>query len=214
MAVIDAGRESPNLARRHGRGLASMAIDTVVASLLRLPIFAGLKPLQVTEVARRGVHSDFRRGQLITRAGASGDAAYLVLSGDADFMSERGAHPEPIAPGSLLGELAMLVDHVYGVTAMARGPVHCLKLTRAAMHEQMQEDPDVAKRLARVMRERLTRVAHELREINQLLEECEDPAGYPGARAPLKVPDMRGWTANEKRPTPGEELGARSASCA
>lgn len=169
-----------------------MAIDTVVASLLRIPIFAGLKPLQVTEVARRGVHSEFRRGQLITRAGAAGDAAYLVLSGDAECLSERGSRPEPIAPGSLLGELAMFVDHVYGVTAIAGGPVHCLKLTRAAMHEQMREDPDVANRLARVIRERLTRIAHELREINRLLEECETPGGYLGARAPLKVADMRG----------------------
>src|SRR5262245_35133501 len=170
-----------------------MAIDTVVASLLRIPIFAGLKPLQVTEVARRAVHCEFRGGQRITRAGAPGDAAYLILSGDAECLPERGPRSEPIEPGSLLGELAMFVDHVYGVTTVARGPVHCLKLTRAAMHEQMREDPDVAMRLARVIRERLTRVAHELREIDRLLEECEIPAEYLGARPPLQVQDMRGW---------------------
>jgi hypothetical protein len=30
-----------------------MAIDRVVAPLLRVPLFAGLKPLQITEIARQ-----------------------------------------------------------------------------------------------------------------------------------------------------------------
>jgi CRP-like cAMP-binding protein len=172
-----------------------MAIDYVAASLLRLPIFAGLKPLQVTEVARRGVHCQFRRGEAVVRAGATGEAAYLLLSGDAEARPAPGSRQpsEPITPGSLVGELAMFVDHVYSVSVVAAGPLHCLKLTRAAMLEQMRDDPDVAKRLARVIRERLTEVAQELREIDRLLEECEAPAAYLGARRPLRVPDMRAW---------------------
>jgi CRP-like cAMP-binding protein len=175
-----------------------MAIDYVAASLLRLPIFADLKPLQITEVARRAVHCEFHRGDIITRAGASADGAYLILSGEAECRPPPGSRrgPEPITPGSLLAELAMFVDHVYGVTAVASShQVHCLKLARAEMHAQMQEDPDVAERLARVVRERLTRVADELREIDRLLlEACEAPADLVGARPPpLKVADMRGW---------------------
>jgi CRP/FNR family cyclic AMP-dependent transcriptional regulator len=175
-----------------------MAIDYVSAALLRLPIFAGLKPLQITEIARRAVHCEFRSGEVITRVGVAADAAYLVLSGEADGRPGPGSRSgtEPIAPGSLLAELAMFVDHLYGVTAVARSPVQCLKLTRAAMHAQMREDPDVARRLARVIRERLTRIAHELQEIDELLRDCETPAAAQVAmRRPLRVPDMRGRAA-------------------
>lgn len=171
-----------------------MAIDHVVASLLRIPIFAGLTPLQITEVARQGEHCGFRRGEFITRAGTAGDAAYLILSGDAARRPEREsrARPELIEPGSLVGELAMLVEHVYGATVVAGGRVCCLKLTRAALHAQMREDPDVAERLARAVRDRLRRISHELHCINQLLMEC-DPAARAGPLPPLMVPDLRGW---------------------
>ena len=50
------------------------------------------------------------------------------------------ATPELIAPGSLIGEMAMLVEHDYGSTVVARDRVLCLKLMRAELYAQMQED--------------------------------------------------------------------------
>ncbi len=148
-----------------------MAIDQVVASLLRISLFAGLKPLQVTEIARRAGRCAFRRGEAIIRAGEPGDAAYLILSGDAACRAGSGprASVEPVKPGSLLGELAMFVDHVYGATVVAEDWVDCLRLERATLHAQMRANPDLARRLAQVMRQRLTLVAAELQAIDQLL---------------------------------------------
>ena len=158
-----------------------MAIDHIVASLSRLPIFAELRPLQIGRIARRAEHCWFRRGDVITRAGAPGEAAYLILSGDARHWPRTGSPtpPEPIAPGSLVGELAMFVEHIYGATVVADGPVNCLKLARAMLHEQMRADPDIAERLARVIRERLTLTATELRRIDRLLTE-KSPLGALG----------------------------------
>jgi len=151
-----------------------MAIDNVVASLLRVPLFAALKPLQITEIARQAERCSFRRGDVITTAGTPGDGAYLILSGDTETRPgpSSGRPAEPIEPGALVGELAMLVDHVYRATVVADGRVQCLKLTRAMMHGQMLADPDLAKRLARVIGERLTLIAAELQSIQQLLDWC------------------------------------------
>jgi CRP-like cAMP-binding protein len=134
-----------------------MAIDSVAASLLRIPIFAGLKPLQITEIARQAVHCVFRRGDIVIKAGMPGDAAYLVLSGEAERRPAPGsrAAPQPIEPGSLVGELAMLVEHVYGTTVVAAADVHCLKIGRTELHLQMLADPDLAARFARAVKERL-----------------------------------------------------------
>jgi CRP/FNR family cyclic AMP-dependent transcriptional regulator len=148
-----------------------MAIDQVLASLLRVPVFSGLKPLQITEIGRRAQRCAFGRGETLIEAGSPGDAAYLVLSGEAGLKtgSSRWAPLEPVEPGSLLGELAMFVDHVYSATVVAQGWVDCLKLERSALHAQMREDPDLADRLAQVVHNRLTRVATELNEIDVLL---------------------------------------------
>jgi CRP/FNR family transcriptional regulator, cyclic AMP receptor protein len=148
-----------------------MAIDQVLASLLRVPVFSGLAPPQVTEVGRRAQRCAFGRGEIIIEAGEHGDAAYLVLSGDAALKAGAGrwAAVEPVKPGSLLGELAMFVDHAYSATVVAQGWVDCLKLERSALHAQMSEDPDLADRLAQVIRDRLTRVATELQAVDELL---------------------------------------------
>src|SRR5262245_15454538 len=148
-----------------------MAIDQVLASLLRIPVFSGLRPLQITEIGRRAQRRAFGRGETIIEAGELGDAAYLVLSGDAGIKtgSSRWAPLERVEPGSLLGELAMFVDHVYKATVVAQGWVDCLKLERSALLAQMGEDPDLADRLALVIRDRLTQVATQLQEIDGLL---------------------------------------------
>jgi CRP/FNR family transcriptional regulator, cyclic AMP receptor protein len=148
-----------------------MAIDQVVAPLLRVPLFSDLKPLQITEIARHAERIKFRRGAVIIEAGTLGDGAFLIVSGDAERRPDPGslAPPEPIEPGSLVGELAMLVDHVYGSTVVAVGRVHCLKITRAALHDQMREDPPLAQHVASRISSRLTQVAAELRRIDQML---------------------------------------------
>jgi CRP-like cAMP-binding protein len=157
--------------------LLAIAIDKVVAPLLRVPLFCGLKPLQVTEIARQAERIAFRRGSTITHAGTPGDGAYLIVSGDAvRIPALRSDAPEPIEPGSLIGELAMLIDHVYGATVVAEGRVHCIKILRSALYEQMQADPALADHISSALVARLTHVALEMRKIDRLLAAPVDPA--------------------------------------
>jgi CRP-like cAMP-binding protein len=166
-----------------------MAIDEVVASLFRIPLFAGLKPMQIAEIGRRAQRCAFGDGEAIIRTGAAGDGAYLILSGDAGRKTSTRGRPEPVPPGSLLGELAMLIEHVYGTTVVAEGWVDCLKLERATLRDQMREDPDIAKRIAQVIRSRLTLVAAELQKIDQLLAGSIDRCTQvPRLLPPPRVP--------------------------
>jgi CRP-like cAMP-binding protein len=149
-----------------------MAIDqVVVASLLRVPVFSELKPLQIAEIGRGAQRCTFGRGEVIVRAGTPGNTAFLILSGEAGCRMgpEPDAALEPIEPGSLIGELAMFVEHVYGATVVANGWVECLQLDRRTLYRQMRADPDMASRFADTIRGRLTQVATELRLIEQLL---------------------------------------------
>ena len=161
-----------------------MAIDKLVAPLLRVPLFMGLRPLQLTEIARQAERISFRRGSTIVQAGAPGDGAYLIVSGEAVRMPSGGAPipAQPIEPGSLVGELAMLTEHAYGATVVADGRVHALKIARAAMHAQMRDDPALADHFTRMLSDRLAQVAAEMRAIDQMLAKA---TGEPTPDMPL-----------------------------
>jgi CRP/FNR family transcriptional regulator, cyclic AMP receptor protein len=148
-----------------------MAIDLVLESLHRVPLFAGLTPEQISEIGRGAQRRAFRKGEVIAEAGALGDGAYLILAGDVVCRTgPDGRGPtEPVEPGSLVGELAMLVEYGYGTTVIAQGWVDCLKLERATLLEQMRADPDIADRVADAIRGRITLVAAELQIIDGLL---------------------------------------------
>lgn len=157
-----------------------MAIDRLVAPLLRVPIFAGLNALQITEIARQTERLKYRQGDFITHAGAAGDGAYLIVSGPAERLRAGFATAsEPIEPGSLVGEMAMLVEHAYRATVVARDRVLCLKITRAALQAQMLDDASLARHFERHLRERLTRVAQDLRQIDGILAACGSGAAQP-----------------------------------
>ena len=170
-----------------------MSTKMLVAPFRRLAIFAGLRPLQITEIARRAERVRFQPGSTLTAAGTSGDCAYLIASGAAVSLPDQG-RPEdgrPIAPGSLVGEMAMLVEHEYRETVVARERVLCLRITREALHEQMLEDPALARHFERHLRSRLARVVEDLREIDDMLvaaggvtpssDACEPKAAAAGS---------------------------------
>ncbi len=152
--------------------LGEMARQSVLAPLLRVPLFAGLKPLQITEIARQAERLTFRAGAVITQVGRPADGAYLIVAGSAERRAPTGSLflPDRIEPGSLICELAMFVEFVPRSTTVAGERVHCLKITRTALHDQMRSDPSLARHFEDMFIERLRQAATQLRDVDRLLE--------------------------------------------
>ncbi len=159
-------------------GCFAMSVDPLVAPLLRVDLFQGLKALQITEIARRAERMVFRVGDTITRLGDDADAAFLIVAGSAEWMAtDETRAAEPIEICSLIGEMAMLIEHQYGATVVARGPVRCLKLGRTMMHELMLADAGLAEHLTAKIVQRLNQTAATLREIDEDLSiETNEPS--------------------------------------
>ena len=89
-----------------------MAIDALVLPLLKVPLFQGLKPLQLTEIARRADRIVYKPGDVIVTAQAESDAAVLVISGEAVRTVGPGlaGDSEDIPPGALISEMTMLIE--------------------------------------------------------------------------------------------------------
>src|SRR5262245_29536332 len=134
---------SPGIGRA-GRGRSRrdrlMSMDALSAHLVRLELFHGLKPLQITEVVRRAEKVVYKPGQTLIAYGDQGDAAIIIVAGEAVRTKAPMAppdHEEPIEPGSILGEMAMLIETEYSSTVVARSPVRALRIPRTAMLEIM-----------------------------------------------------------------------------
>ena len=147
-----------------------MISKTLIAPFLRVALFQGLKPLQLTEMARNGERVMIREGQVILREGEEGDAAFLIVGG-AGIQSEPAGSQQPVFhEGTLLGEMAMLIDgHHHQSTIVAPGNLRAFKLTRAALHRQMEADPELAAHFVAKISGRLALVARELRRIDLTL---------------------------------------------
>jgi CRP-like cAMP-binding protein len=148
-----------------------MAHDALVDPLQRVALFQGLKPLQIAEIARQAERMVFRPGDKIIEEGGEGDAAFLIVDGEAVRTSgpEIQGAAGRVLPGSLIAEMAMLIDTEHTSTIVAEGPVRALKITRASLHGQMIADPSLAEHFVTKILGRLLALAKELREIDRAL---------------------------------------------
>jgi CRP-like cAMP-binding protein len=144
-----------------------MAIDALIAPLLRVRLFHGLSTQQIGAIARRAERIMYRDGAVISEEGDAADAAVLIVSGPTERVA--AGEREAVEPGSLIGEMAMLTEHTYGSTVIARGPVKAMRLPRAAMHALMLDDQSLADHMVEHMSQRLSTVLHDLQAIDQAL---------------------------------------------
>jgi CRP-like cAMP-binding protein len=154
-----------------------MSISVLARQLMSQEIFRGLSPLQLTEIVRQAERIVYSPGDTIVEAGTAGDAAVLIVSGDAvrflDGEPATGLNAQGVGAGSLLSELAMLVEHEHGATVVAHTTVRALRITRAGLKAQMLDDPDLASHFVDRITERLNRVADELRRIDHAFTSTE-----------------------------------------
>jgi CRP/FNR family transcriptional regulator, cyclic AMP receptor protein len=148
-----------------------MAASKIVEALQQVGIFRDLEAPQLARLARHTERIKFAPGEFITRAGETGDGAFLLVSGTAQRLPDAAMETaDGVEPGSLIGQLAMLIEHAYGSTVVARERVYCLKITRAGLHAQMAADPSLALHFEHHVTQHLGAVARELREIDNLLQ--------------------------------------------
>ena len=154
-----------------------MSIDQLATHLLRLEVFQDLSPTQLNEVARRAERIVYKPGQLIIADGEPGDAAVLVIGGEAmRIIGQPGGNiteREPVEPGSLLGEMTMLIETEYSSTVVATTPVRALRIRRDGMLEMMLADRSLAEHFVQKIARRLKRISTELHRIESTLDGLE-----------------------------------------
>ncbi len=153
-----------------------MALDTITGCLNDLDVFRGLTPAQLERLAREADRIIRRDGQTLIEAGAMGDGALVIVAGHALTLADpdRGFEATTVRPGSMLGEAAMLTERHYNLTVVADGDVRAIKIARATLAANMRDDPALAAHFQARIAARLSRVALELRVIDERLAAAAD----------------------------------------
>lgn len=163
-----------------------MAKDALIRALRQVAMFDGLKPLQITEIARRADRIVYKPGAHIIRANEPADAAVILVSGHAERLTGPGLErkAQPLPPGTILVEMAMLIDTVPASTVVAVSEVRALRLTREEMHRLIAEDPAMSEHFIAKASGRLRTIADEMRRIEADLSRVLDPDLGPPSGMP------------------------------
>jgi CRP/FNR family cyclic AMP-dependent transcriptional regulator len=153
-------------------------LDQKIELLQQVPLFAGLPAGLLEAIADVGEKRYFEANETIIKEGEKGEAAFLILSGKACCL--RSANGETFAedlwPGTLIGELGMLVETVHAVTVTASERLRALAIGREAFRAVMEANPVVAKHISDQLLIRLHGLAAQLREVDNRLAQLEQAA--------------------------------------
>ena len=153
-------------------------LDSKIELLQLVPLFAGMSAEELEAIASAGEKRYFEAGENLITQGEKGDTAFFIMTGRASCTrSEKGqVLSDDLWPGTLAGELAMLVETVHAVTVTANERLRALALPRAAFRGVMEARPRIAKNIAEKLLVRLHGLAAELRVVDSRLAEIEKAA--------------------------------------
>lgn len=162
-------------------------LESKIELLEQVPLLQGLSASQLGAVAAIGTKKYFEAGEAIISEGETGEAAYLIMTGKASYqrIEKDQSFEQDLWPGTLVGELAMIVETVHALTVTAKERVRALAFDRETFRKVMEADPAIAKHISDKLLLRLHSLAADLRKVDAILERIEkvEPEGEAEAVA-------------------------------
>ena len=147
-------------------------LNAEVDLLRRVPLFAGIEPARLKLLAYTSDVVTYRENQVLFKRGDVGDAAYVIIKGDAEVIVPSNGGDIPIAilhDGDFVGEIAILCDTPRTATVRAKSELKALRIRKEPFFELLHQFPEMAVEMTRLLAERLTRTTAELVEAKRQL---------------------------------------------
>jgi CRP/FNR family transcriptional regulator, cyclic AMP receptor protein len=152
-----------------------MLLKDEVDLLRKVPLFAHLDPAKLKLLAFTSTRMAFQGGQVLFRQGDPGDAAYLIMSGEADVVAETPSGEVPVArvgQNAIVGEIAILCDVPRTATVRAANRLETLKIEKEHFLRLIREFPDMSVEIMRELGNRLSRTTTELSQARSELRKA------------------------------------------
>ncbi len=144
-----------------------MSLNEEVELLRNIPLFSKIEPSKLKLLAFASDRLTFAPGQELFHQGDPGDAAYIIMEGEADVTVDTPAGEISVAKvrkNDLIGEIAILCDVPRTATIKALSEVTTLAISKDLFFQMVTEFPDMAVEIMRELAHRLERTTSQLRE--------------------------------------------------
>lgn len=149
-----------------------MSLREEVELLRNIPLFSNIEPAKLKLIAFTSERLVFEPGADLCRQGDPGDAAYIIIRGEADVTLETPAgamHLSRLGRNDIVGEIAVLCDVPRTATVTAVTELEALKITKDLFFRLLQEFPVIAVQLLREIAKRLESTTARLRDSSKPL---------------------------------------------
>ena len=144
-----------------------MSLQEEVDLLRTIPLFSKIEPSKLKLLAFTAQRLTFAPGDLLCRQGDEGDAAYIIITGEADVLVESGTGEVKVAtlgPNDLLGENAILCDVPRTATVKAVSAVETLMISKELFFQLVNQFPSISIEIMRELARRVERTTTMLRD--------------------------------------------------
>ena len=145
-------------------------LNNEVELLRRVELFSGIEPSRLRLLAYTSDVVTYQAGQVMFRKGDVGDAAYVIIKGNAEVSISSDTGDIPIAQlhdGDFVGEIAILCDTPRTATVAAKSDLKVLRIRKEPFFELLYQFPEMAVEMTRLLAERLARTTAELVEVKR-----------------------------------------------
>ncbi len=143
--------------------------------LRQVPLLADFPDDQLRLLAFSAENIQYRDGEILFTEGERADGGFIVASGEV-MMEGKGEKRETLGtfgPGTLIGEVALLVETRRPARAIAVGPTEVIRIRRALFKRMLQEFPDIAAALFQSHAARFQKTTRALSRVGNVLEQIE-----------------------------------------
>jgi CRP-like cAMP-binding protein len=135
-----------------------MNLNEEVEALKGIKLFANVEAAKLKLLAFASERVQFEAGRALFREGDPGDAAYLILDGEADVVVNAPAGAVKVATNgknTFVGEIAILCDVPRTATVMAATRIDSLRIRKDVFLQLLRDVPSMALEIMRELAERL-----------------------------------------------------------
>ncbi|HEX8359969.1 MAG TPA: ATP-binding protein [Longimicrobium sp.] len=137
--------------------MTTPAVTDLLVPLREVPLFAGLAEDWLRWLVTRGTEMRLDSGAVAAEQGAEPDGFYVVLEGKISWtrrVGGREAHVVTLGPGSVFGELNLILDEPYATTGRCLSGVRLFRLDSPAFWELIGAVPAVLRQIVQVAADR------------------------------------------------------------
>ena len=153
-----------------------MTLQRDVEVLRNIPLFAKIEPAKLKLLAFTSEHVEYMEGDTLFHQGDAGDAAYILLDGQADIIVTTPQGPVKVAQlgkNDIVGEIAILCDVPRTATVAAATPLVTLRISKDGFFNLVTQFPQVGVEIMHELASRLHQTTQQLTDVKAQLRDFQ-----------------------------------------